>query len=135
VLAAEQVLVRPRLPVEDVALELVPEGRVDDRDRLHLAALREDGQAFLRVVEVAELDALQSTLSDSRLQEQMEREPVTAIVLGEDRAFLILREGRPLDATLLGRSDCPRRITVELPAQDCPLEEALDDRDVLRPRA
>ena len=62
VLAAEQVLVRLRLPVEDVPLEVVPERGVDDRDRLHLRALREDGEASLCVVEVPELDALQCAL-------------------------------------------------------------------------
>jgi hypothetical protein len=67
-----------------VALELVPESRVNDRNRLNLAALREHGQALLRVVEVPKLDAaLESALADSDLEEQVEREPVTAIVLGE----------------------------------------------------
>jgi hypothetical protein len=72
-----------RAPVEDVALELVPESRVNDRNRLNLAALREHGQALLRVVEVPKLDALESALADSDLEEQVEREPVAAIVLGE----------------------------------------------------
>jgi hypothetical protein len=35
------------------------------------------------VVEVPKLDALESALADSGLEEQVEREPVTAIVLGE----------------------------------------------------
>jgi hypothetical protein len=35
------------------------------------------------VVEVPKLDALESALADSDLEEQVEREPVTAIVLGE----------------------------------------------------
>jgi hypothetical protein len=115
-----------------VPLEFVPEGRIDDRDRLHLAALREHGQALLCVVEVRELDALERAFADSDLEEQVQRDPVAAVVLGEDRPFLILREGRPLDAPLLRRPDRPGRVAVQLPAQDGPLEEALDDRDVLR---
>jgi hypothetical protein len=131
VLAAEQVLVWLRLPVENVPLEFVPEVRVDDRHRLNLAALREDGQAFLRVVEVSELNALECALADSDLQQQVQREPVAAIVLSEDRPFLVLGERRSLDAAFLRRADRPCRVAVQLPSQDSSLEEALDDRDVL----
>jgi len=46
--ATKQVLVRLRLPVEDPAFELEPECRVDDRDRLYLAALREDRALLIR---------------------------------------------------------------------------------------
>jgi len=54
VLATDEVLVRSRLPLEDVPLEVVPEGGVDDRHCLHLAALPEHRQALLRVVEMAD---------------------------------------------------------------------------------
>jgi hypothetical protein len=37
----------------------------------------------------------------------VEREAVAAVVLGEDRPLLILRERRPLDAALLRRPDRP----------------------------
>jgi hypothetical protein len=99
-----------------MAPKVVPEGRVDDRHRLNLAALREDGRALLRVVEVPELDALERSLADSDLQQQVERESVAAVVLGEDRALLILRERRPLDAPFLRPADRPRGIAEQLPA-------------------
>jgi hypothetical protein len=98
---------------------------------LNLAALREHRQALLRVVEVPELNALERALSDSDLQEQVERQPVAAVVLSEDRSLLIGRERGPLDAAFFRRSDRPRGISVQLAAENCPLKEAFDDRDVL----
>ena len=70
----QRVLVRLRAPVEDVPLELVPEDRLDDRDRLHLAALREDRQT-LGVVEVSEPNALESTLADASLSSRWSASP------------------------------------------------------------
>jgi hypothetical protein len=69
--AAEQVLVRPRLPVENPALEVIPERRVDDWDRLTFAALPEDRQAPLGVVKVPELDVAKLALAEPAFQEQM----------------------------------------------------------------
>jgi hypothetical protein len=128
-------VVRLRAPIEDVPLQFVPEGRVDHRYRLHLAALGEDRQALLGVVEVPELHPLKGAFADPDLQQQVKRDPVAALVLGEDRLLLILREGRPLHAAFLRRSDRPRRVAVQPSAECCPLEEPFQHADVLRPCA
>jgi hypothetical protein len=47
--------------------------------------------------------------------------------------LLVDREGRPLDAALLRRSDRSRRVAVKPPAERCPLEEPFEHADVLRP--
>ena len=133
--AGEQVFAGPGLPVEDVPLEVVPEGGVDDWHGLHLAALREHGEALLGVVEVAELDALEGALADPLAEEQVEAEPVAPVVGGEDRPLLIGAEDRPVDGALAGRADRPGRVAVEPAAQDSPLKEPLQDRNVLRPGA
>lgn len=87
------------------------------------------------MVEVTKLNLLQRPFADPLLEQQVEREPVAAVVLREDRPLLVGGEGRPLDAALAWWADRPRRIAMQLPAQCRPLEEALQDRDVLRPRA
>jgi len=78
------------------------------------------------VVDVPELDALAGALADPDLQQQVEREPIAAIVLGEDRALLILGERRPLDAALFRWPDRPRR------ARRAILPQALARETVLR---
>lgn len=133
--ATEQVLVRLRSPVEDVPLELVPKRRIHDRQRLHLAALREDREPPLRVVEVTKLHTLESALADALFEQQVERETIAAVVLSEDRSFLVGREGCSLNAPLPGRTDRPGRVAMQAFAESRPLEEALEDRDVLRSRS
>jgi hypothetical protein len=86
------------------------------------------------VVEVPEPNRLQSALADPFFQQQVQREAVAAVVLSEDRSFLVGRERRSLDAALSWRTDRPGRVAVQAPAENRPLEEALEDRDVLRPR-
>lgn len=86
------------------------------------------------MIKVAELHTLEGTLADPGFQQQVEGEPVTAVVRNEDRPLLIQRERRPLDAAFLRRADRPRRVAVQLPAQDGPLKEPFENRDVLRPR-
>jgi hypothetical protein len=61
----------------------------------------------------------------------VQSEPVAAVVAGEDRRFLIGRESRSLDAALLRRTQRSRRIAVQPPSERRPLEEALQDADVL----
>ena len=98
---------------------------VDDRHRLHLAALGEDRQPLLGVVEVPELHALEGALADAHLQEQAQGEVVAPLGVGEDGPLLIGREHRPLDASFLRRADRPRRVAVQAPGEDRPLEETL----------
>src|SRR5262245_61344497 len=56
------------LPVQDPAFQLIPES-VNDRNRLHLPALREHRQSSLRVVEVTELHDPQGAFPQPNPQE------------------------------------------------------------------
>jgi hypothetical protein len=76
-----------------VPFQVVPEGRIDYRHRLHLAALGEDRQTALGMVEVTELHAAEGALADPDLEQQVKRDPIAPVVAREDPLLLIRREG------------------------------------------
>lgn len=93
-LSGHQEVCRLDLGVEDVALEVVPERRVRDRDVADVGALREDREALARVVEVLELDRLQRALAQPVVEQQTQRDAIAQLGLaGDDRAALTGREG------------------------------------------
>jgi hypothetical protein len=78
------------------------------------------------VVEVAELDAPKLALTNTTLEQQVEREPVASVGLRQNRRFLILREDGALDAAFLRRPDRTHRVATQLLVQHRPLEESFE---------
>jgi hypothetical protein len=96
---------RGGLGVEDVALEVVPERGVGDREVADLLALGEDRQALADVVEVLELDGLQRALAQPVVEEEPEGDAVAQVVLaGDDRAALVGGERRAVTSRARARS-------------------------------
>ena len=92
-LRAEQIVARTRAPTSRMCRSRSSQKYgIGDGQLADLLTLREDRQPAALVVEVLELDRLQSALAKSVVEQESERDPVSAaVLLRDDRAPLVGR--------------------------------------------
>jgi hypothetical protein len=113
-------------------VEQLPDGVVDDLERLDLLALREDRQLARLGLEVVEPDAAQRAFADPEEQQQPERDLVARrLVRREDLDDFAVGERAPMDRPRLRRLDRLRGVAADGGTVGVPPEEADEDRQPL----